>query len=130
MKGIEVQNTEEKKRKNFPVVAIGASAGGVEAIKELFQHLPDNTGMSYIYIQHLDPNHESMLSSIIGRITKMPVQEAKDALHIKPNHVYIIPPNREMILVDGNLKLSLRPSRPQQHLPINQFFTSLAENCK
>jgi two-component system CheB/CheR fusion protein len=130
MKGIAVKDISEKKIKHFPVVAIGASAGGLEAITELLKNLPVNTGMVYVYIQHLDPDHESMLPSILGRVTKMPVQEAKEAVRIKPDHLYIIPPNREMELANGSLKLSLRPSRPQRHLPINHFFTSLAENYK
>ena len=130
MKGIEVKDISAKKTKHFPVVAIGASAGGLEAITELLKNLPVNTGMVYVYIQHLDPDHESMLPSILSRVTKMPVQEAKEALKIKPDHLYIIPPNREMVLEDGSLKLSLRPTRPQRHLPINHFFTSLAENYK
>jgi two-component system CheB/CheR fusion protein len=130
MKGIEVQKATEKKAKDFPVVAIGASAGGIEAITELLKHLPENIGMAYVYIQHMDPDHESMLPSILGRVTKMPVQEAKEAVLIKPDHLYILPPNRDMELLDGTLKLNLRPTRPQRHLPINQFFTSLAENYK
>ncbi len=130
MKGVEIKNTAEKKRKSFPVVAIGASAGGIEAITELLKHLPAATGMTYVYIQHMDPDHESMLVSILGRVTKMPVLEAKEATRIKQDHIYIIPPNREMILIDGSLKLSLRPARPKLHLPINQFFVSLAENYK
>jgi two-component system CheB/CheR fusion protein len=107
MKGIEVQNKTGKKPKEYPIVAIGASAGGIEAITELLKHLPADTGMAYVYIQHMDPDHESMLPSIIGRATRMPVQEAKEALRIKPDNLYIIPPNREMELVDGSLKLSL-----------------------
>jgi two-component system CheB/CheR fusion protein len=116
--------------KYFPIVAIGASAGGIKAFIELLSHLPTDTGMSYIYIQHIDPEHESHLPEIFARAHQMPVLEAKEALKIKPNHVYIIPPNRIMTLVDHTLKLSLRPVRPQSHLPINDFFISLADNYK
>src|SRR5215213_7125333 len=131
MKGIPVNNSEEKKlTRGFPIVAIGASAGGVEAITEFLKNVPDNTGMSYIYIQHLDPNHESRLVEILSRVTKMQVQEAEEKLKLKPDHFYIIPPNREMAVEDGNLKLSIRPARPQNHSPINHFFLSLAENYK
>lgn len=98
------------------------------AVTDLLKHLPADTGMSYIYIQHLDPSHESRLDEVLGRVTKMPVMEATEKLKIKPNHVYIIPPNRQMTLADGSLRLSLRPTRPQTHLPINYFFNSLAEN--
>src|SRR5215213_5752566 len=131
MKGIPVNNSEEKRlTRGFPIVAIGASAGGVEAIIEFLKNVPDNTGMSYIYIQHLDPNHESRLVEILSRVTKMQVQEAEEKLKLKPDHFYIIPPNREMAVEDGNLKLSIRPAKPLNHSPINHFFISLAENYK
>lgn len=130
MKGIDVTPSKVKSNNSFPIVAIGASAGGMEAIKELLQHLPESTGMSYIYIQHMSPEWESQLPSILGRETKMPVTVAKDKLRIKPNHLYVIPPDRDMEIVDGELKLLLRPVRPQMHLPINLFFTSLASNYK
>src|SRR4051812_46704999 len=106
MKGIEVNNTEDKKSVHFPIVAIGASAGGLEAFSDLLKSLPPDTGMSYIYIQHLDPNHESRLTEIVSRLTDMPVEEAKEKMLIKPDHVYIIPPNREMQLLEGSLTLS------------------------
>ena len=128
MKGIPVHNTEIKKNIQFPVVAIGASAGGLEAMTDLLKNLPSQTGMSFIYIQHLDPDHESMLTHILGRATKMPVQEATEKMKIKPDHLYIIPPNREMTLENGVLSLTLRPARPQGHMPINHFFSSLAES--
>jgi two-component system CheB/CheR fusion protein len=130
MKGIAVKTSEEKKSTQLPVVAIGASAGGIEAITELLKHLSPTTGMSYIYIQHLIPDHESKLTEILGRVTAMPVQEAKERMKVKPDHIYVIPPNREMTLANGTLKLTLRPARPEKHLPINHFFSSLAENYK
>ena len=130
MKGVEVQKSENKKPQYFPVVAIGASAGGIEAITQLLESLPADTGMSYVYIQHMSPDHESKLTEVLARVTSLPVLEATDKLRVKLNHLYIIPPNRDMVLMDGSLNLNLRPSRPQSHLPINQFFTSLAENYK
>jgi two-component system CheB/CheR fusion protein len=116
--------------KPFPITAIGASAGGIEAVTDLLKHLPADTGMAYIYIQHLDPEHESKLSEILSKVSKLPVQEATDKLKILPDHVYIIPPNREMTLVDGVLLLNLRPINRKSFMPINQFFTSLAETYK
>jgi two-component system CheB/CheR fusion protein len=130
MKGIAIKKTENKPRKNFPVVAVGASAGGLEAFNELVKHLPVDTGLAFVYIQHLDPTHESMLTSILARSTSMPVQEAVEGMKIKPNNIYVIPPNREMTLTSDTLKLSIRPSRPKNHLPINEFFLSLAANYK
>ena len=79
-------------RKRFPVVGIGASAGGLEAFSELLEALPDTTGMAYVYIQHLDPTHKSMLSDILKKYTRMRIEEAEDGAAIEPDHVYIIPP--------------------------------------
>jgi len=129
MKGIPVKGSEDKKgAEDFPIVAIGASAGGIEAVTELLKHLPENTGMAYVYIQHLDPTHESRLTEILAREAKMPVTEATEKLKLAPDHLYIIPPNREMVVENGVLKLSIRPSRPQNHSPINHFFISLSES--
>src|SRR5882672_1587828 len=81
-----------RRSKTFPIVAIGASAGGLEAITELFKNLSSNTGMAYVYIQHLDPTHESLLSVILSKTTNMKVVEATEQMRIEPDHVYIIPP--------------------------------------
>ena len=94
-----------------PLVAIGASAGGLEAVSELLTHLSPALGLAYVYVQHLDPNHESMLSDILGKVTPMPVREAEHEMRLQPNEVYIIPPNRDMEVVDG--VLTLLPRRGQ-----------------
>src|ERR1051325_4564113 len=86
----------KRKSKSYPIVAIGASAGGLEAIRELLENLPTHTGMAYVYIQHLDPTHKSMLSEILQRSTKMKVLEAKHLMRIQPDHLFIIPPNKDM----------------------------------
>ncbi|MCY7350112.1 MAG: PAS domain S-box protein [Cytophagaceae bacterium] len=114
-------------KKPVPLVAIGGSAGGLEAISELLRHLSPTLGMAYVYVQHLDPDHESMLTSILGRLTTMPVREAQHEMHIRPNEVYIIPPNKDLEVVDGVLTLMPRPPRPHVHLSIDRFFVSLAE---
>jgi len=111
----------------FPVVAIGASAGGLEAFTELLKNLPANTGMAFVFIQHLDPTHESMLSDIASRTTKMPTVEVKNKMPIKPDHVYIIPPNKSMTLSARKLCLVPRPEMPGLNLPINCFFSSLSK---
>src|SRR5437773_6352985 len=81
---------------SFPVVGIGASAGGLEAFTHLLEHLPLDTGMAFVLVQHLDPDHESALAQILARVTSMPVREVANELRIEPNHVYIIPPNTDM----------------------------------
>jgi two-component system, chemotaxis family, CheB/CheR fusion protein len=114
-------------KKNFPIVAIGASAGGLEAVKELFTFLPANTGMAFVYVQHLNPDIKSNLPSIIGRITSMPVTEATSKVKIEPNHLYIIPPGKEITLTDGILNLKPQRKERTEIKPIDLFFTSLAE---
>lgn len=109
------------------VVAIGASAGGLEAVSSLLKYLTASTGMAFFYVQHLSPDHESNLSTLLARATKMVVLEARNNLVIKPDHVYVCTPNKEMVLVEGKIKLLPRNSHKLPYLPINSFFTSLAE---
>jgi two-component system, chemotaxis family, CheB/CheR fusion protein len=115
---------------SFPVVAIGASAGGLEAYKEFFRELPLDTGMAFVLIQHLDPSHESMLTEIIAKSTKLPVEEVKSGVSIQPNRIYVIPPNALMALAGGVFQLSPRSKTPGQHLAVNFFMHSLAQECK
>lgn len=119
-----------KNTKKLTVVAIGASAGGQEAAVDLLQHLPSDTGMAFVYVQHLDPNHDSNLSSILGRATEMPVTEAIDHVTLQADHLYIIPPNKEMSLLNGGIELQDRPSTTRSHLPINKFFHRLPKNTR
>lgn len=109
----------------FPIVGIGASAGGLEAFTQLLAAVPENTGAAYVFVQHLDPQHESQLADILAPVTKMAVQTVHDGLAVRPNHVYIIPPNASMELRDGCLRLIKR--EPGIHLPIDIFFRSLAQ---
>jgi two-component system CheB/CheR fusion protein len=110
-----------------PVVAIGGSAGGQQAVTELLQHLPADTGLAYVYIQHLAPEYESRLDAILATATAMTVLEAAPLMPLLPDHLYIIPPNKDMEVVDGVLVLTPRKPRPHIHMPIDQFFISLAE---
>src|SRR5687767_6441698 len=122
---------EKKKQVNsepvFPVVAMGGSAGGLEAVTELLNYLPASTGMAFFYIQHLDPSHESSLPAILSRESKMPVVEAADKIKIIPDHLYVMPANKEMTVVDGIIKIDSRPEKPYANMPINRFFVSMAE---
>ncbi len=125
-----LENEKHQQSKSFPIVAIGASAGGLESVTKLLENLADDTGMAYIYIQHLDPDRESMLTEILQRATKMKVQQAENLMPVECNNFYIIPPNKDMSLIDGALKLTPRAARPAKHLPIDKFFLSLAEKQK
>ena len=124
-------NSNKSPKEDFPIVGIGASAGGLAAFGNLFSAIPDDTnpGMAFILVQHLDPNHKSILTDLIGRYTRMPVYEVKDGMVVQPDCVYVIPPNHDMIFQDGALQL-LEPAEPRGHrLPIDLFFRSLAQ-CK
>ena len=113
----------------FPVIGIGASAGGLDAFKKLITAIPENSGMAYVLVQHLDPKHESMLPELLQKVTKIPVLEIADEVKVLPDHIYIIPSNKMLVANDGVLQLSERPekSKNKVNLPIDLFFTSLAE---
>ncbi|MDP3538768.1 MAG: CheR family methyltransferase, partial [Azonexus sp.] len=111
-----------------PIVGIGASAGGLEAFEVFFRACPANTGMGFVLVPHLDPDHVSLLTEILQRSSTMPVMEAVDQVAVAPNQVYIIPPNREMSILDGVLQLHL-PEQPRgQRMPIDGFLRALAED--
>ena len=114
----------------FTVVAIGASAGGLEAITQLLQNLSPTTGMAYIYVQHLSPDHKSMLTSILSKVTTMKVQDIDDMEKMKPNNFYIIPYNKEIEVVDGHIKLLPRLKNRTINLSVDVLFSSLAETHK
>ena len=114
-------------RKSFPVVGIGASAGGLEAFSDLLRQLPEKTGMAFVLVQHLDPKHSSELREILARTTRVPVQEVTDGVVVRPDNIYVIPPNTSMVLKDGALRLAARVLTRGQHMPIDHFLRSLAE---
>ena len=112
----------------FPIVGIGASAGGLEAFEQFFRHIPADCHMAFVLVPHLDPDHASILASILQRVTPLPVVEADDQKYVAPGHVYIIPPNRDMAIFHGALQLA-KPEKPRgQRMPIDAFLRSLAED--
>lgn len=120
----------KKKKRSFPIVAIGASAGGLEAVSRLLKDLPSDTGMAFFYIQHLSPDHPSNLSTLLSKPAQMKVQEAKNLMVVAPNNLYVCTPNKEMSLVGGKIKLVPRNASTLPYLPIDDFFTSLAKEYK
>jgi two-component system CheB/CheR fusion protein len=130
----QTQNTQytnlEPGTKPVPIVAIGGSAGGQQAMSELLAHLPQETGLAYVYIQHLSPDYDSKLDFILSAKTGMQVLEAVHLMPVEQNHLYVIPPGKTMEVVDGVLVLTPREPRPKLHLPIDEFFCSLAERQK
>lgn len=122
------QEQQVNQKELFPIVGIGASAGGLEAFSELLSHLPIDTGMGFVLIQHLSPHHISMLSQILGRTTEMPVSEVQDGMTVAPNHVYVIPPNAVMSISQGVLKLTPREPTRSPSMTVDTFFFSLAKD--
>ena len=109
------------------VVGVGASAGGLEAFEQLLRSLPNDTGLAFVLVQHLAPKHESMLSELLAKATRMPVVEVTQGMRVQGNHVYVIPPNADMSISDSVLHLSpLSPDRALR-MPIDSFFRSLAD---
>jgi signal transduction histidine kinase len=104
----------------FAVVGIGASAGGSEAFTQLLKHLPSDTGMGFVLVQHLDPTHEIKLTQLLARATRMPVEEARNGMRIAPDHVYVIPPNRGLVMDEGRLKLTPRKRLERELLNITE----------
>ena len=111
----------------FPIVGVGASAGGLEAFSQLLGHLPDQPGMAFVLVQHLDPRHESHLSELLARSTRMPVLQATDGLPVEPDHVYVIPPNTDMEIAHGRLRVTPRAETSARHLAVDHFMRSLAK---
>ncbi|BAL23973.1 chemotaxis protein CheB [Azoarcus sp. KH32C] len=113
----------------FPIVGIGASAGGLEAFSEFFEHLAPDLHMAYVLVQHLDPTHKSMLADLLAEKTSMPVSEAADGMRVEPNHVYVIPPNKNLAIHHGALHLmpSSSPRTPQ--VTVDYFLRSLAQDA-
>lgn len=95
-------------RQDFPIVGIGASAGGLEAFSQFIDAIPDNSEMAYVIVQHLHPLHDSILTELLSRVAKIPINEITDDIHLAPNNIYVIPENKILTSFDGVLKLSPR----------------------
>ena len=118
------------RKKSFHIVGMGGSAGSLEAFEEFFHNTSVDTGMAYVLVSHLDPTHKGIMPELIGRTTKMEVQQVKDGMKVQPDHVYVIPPNKDMSILHGTFQL-LEPSKPRgMRTPIDFFFRHLAEDQK
>jgi two-component system CheB/CheR fusion protein len=118
----------KKDTEQFPIVGIGASAGGLEALEQFFHNMPENSGMAFVIIQHLDPNRIGIMPELMQRTTQMKVSQAADAVVIKQNCVYVIPPNKSMSLLNGTLHLFDPVETHGLRLPVDIFFRSMAED--
>jgi two-component system, chemotaxis family, CheB/CheR fusion protein len=114
----------------FPIAGIGASAGGLEALEQFLENIPDNSGLAYVIIQHLDPTQKGMLPELLQRVSKMKVYQVKDRMVVKPNCVYVIPPNKSMSILNGMLYLFEPQEVRGLRLPVDFFLRSLAADRK
>lgn len=112
----------------LPIVGIGASAGGLEALEQFFRNMPTDSGMAFVLVTHLDPNHDSLLTEILQRTTTMPVTTVLDQVQVEANHVYVIPPNRDLAIFHGKLQLSIPEVPHATRMPIDAFLRSLSED--
>ncbi|AMV73747.1 chemotaxis protein CheB [Desulfuromonas carbonis] len=111
-----------------PIVGIGASAGGLEALEQFLRQVPVQSGLAFVIVQHLDPTHKGIMPELLQRATAMPVVQVRDRMKVKPDSVYVIPPNKDMSILHGTLHL-FAPAEPRGlRLPIDFFFRSLAED--
>jgi two-component system CheB/CheR fusion protein len=124
----EISAPASVSRTSFPIVAIGASAGGLEAFSSLLRALPPEPGLALVFIPHLDPTHESAMVELLSRTSRLPVHQAADGVRVTSNAVYVLPPNSDMTIADGVLHLVRREAGRGHHMPIDSFFASLAED--
>jgi len=113
---------------DFLVVGLGASAGGIVALKEFFAHVPADSGMAYVVILHLSPEHESHLAEVLQSAAAIPITQVTDRVRVVPNHVYVIPPNRSLAMADGHLALSKVTRIEERRAPVDIFFRTLAQS--
>src|SRR5512136_2195206 len=117
-----VSSKLKAERQPFLIVGIGASAGGLEAFEQFFAHVPPDIGMAFILVPHLDPGHASMMTELLRRVTKLKVDEAQDGMKVQTNHVYVIPPNKEMSIYHGTINIETLKKTHGLRMPIDSFF--------
>jgi two-component system, chemotaxis family, CheB/CheR fusion protein len=123
------ESTKQAQEATGPVmVGMGASAGGLEAFTRFFRTMPPDSGMAFVVVQHLDPTHESLTAELLGKHTTMPVRQVAGDTTVESNHVYVIPPNRDLGIGEGVLRLTPPPARRAARMPIDFFFRTLAED--
>ncbi|WP_424354999.1 chemotaxis protein CheB [Methanobacterium sp. MBAC-LM] len=121
---------DPKEEKKIPVVGVGSSAGGLEALGKMFSNMPSDSGLGFVLIQHLDPAHKSSMAELLSRYTNMEVLEIEDGMHIEPNKLYVTPPNKNVGIIDDVLHLAVPKEPHGLRRPIDFFFQSLADNLE
>ncbi len=113
---------------DFLIVGIGASAGGVQALKTFFENVPADSNAAYVVILHLSPDHDSQLAEILQTVSRIPVTQVKERIHLEPNHVYVVPPNESLSMADGHIVVSPVQTVEERRAPVDIFFRTLAES--
>ena len=126
--GGPVSEGQQYEKKPCAIVGIGASAGGLKAFTQLLEKLPNGTGMAFVLVQHMDPKNRSILAEILSKIASMKVSQVENQEFLKPDHVYIIPPDKAMFIAQGVLNLAPLAGIVKQYLPIDYFFEALARD--
>lgn len=129
----EETSAQTQQTQNLPyIVAIGASAGGLEAIERFFESMPADSDMAFVVIQHLSPDYKSLMAEILGKKTRMPAQRVEHGVQVQANTIYLIPPKKNMVIFHGRLLLTEKDTQHAHglNLPIDIFFRSLAEDQK
>ncbi len=128
VKQVQLLKPEPAKKKPLVIVGVGASAGGLEAIESFFKNMPPDSGMAFVVIQHLSPDYKSLMVELLSRKTSIPVQRAEDGVAVKPDHIYLIPPKKNLTIFHGKLLLQDQKPREGINLPVDVFLRSLAED--
>ena len=125
-----IDEAQQSPALDWPVVAVGASAGGLQAFREILENLPSDTGMAFVLITHLAPDHKSYMTEILAKHTKMPVVSIQDNGQPQPDHLYVLLPNTNVTLKEGRFHTSARPPAPRLNMAIDTFFRSVASEQK
>lgn len=125
----ESEKTEsiDHSKRSFLLVGIGASAGGIHAMQDFFSNVPEDSGMAYIVILHLSPDHDSKLAEVLQSVTPISVTQVTEKVHVKPNHIYVVPPNQHLTMNDGYIIVSRNTLLEERRAPVDIFFRTLAE---
>ncbi|QIL75160.1 chemotaxis protein CheB [Hymenobacter sp. HDW8] len=127
---LRLANHQDNVQDKFTIVGLGGSAGSLHAFEDFFETMPVDSGMAFVIVTHLAPEQDATLAGVLQQFTRMPVREAEDGMRIRPNEVYVIPPNKDMSLLHGTLLL-FAPTQPRgKRMPIDFFFQSLAKDAR
>src|SRR3569623_710544 len=117
----------DNKGDDLIIVGIGASAGGILALKTFFEHVPADSGLAYVVILHLSPDHDCKLAEAISTSASIPVQQVRAKTHVIANNIYVVPPNQHLSMVDGHITVSQNLHVEERRAPVDIFFRTLAE---